>query len=308
MRHSPGFYKRFAVLALHKELVRGGLSVMLLLALFVADLPLLVTAGLPWLIYAGLSLATSTILEEPESKRQLLLPRSEREAYDRCLELKREIETRVQRVEDPQTADHFRRNICWLDKILAAIAEDKEYETSRSLFPLVGLLFDLLVDYLRVVERGIDDAETHEAVGRSLTILAAAFARFWDRLNRHAKVNLEALNESIEEIFKELTKPPHDDSDGDTSETPQIERKTESPGQDPQPPIPPEAVSSISLLSPREREVLCFLPTGKTDQEIAEGLFISRRTVTTHVEHICTKLEVRNRTEAAAIAVRYGLC
>jgi DNA-binding CsgD family transcriptional regulator len=60
-------------------------------------------------------------------------------------------------------------------------------------------------------------------------------------------------------------------------------------------------------LSPREIDVLRLAAKGMTDREIAASLFISPRTVTTHVTHILNKLGVNTRTEAAAYAVREGL-
>ncbi|WP_369051964.1 helix-turn-helix transcriptional regulator [Kineococcus terrestris] len=60
-------------------------------------------------------------------------------------------------------------------------------------------------------------------------------------------------------------------------------------------------------LSRRELEVLAGLTEGLSNQEIAEALHASRRTVSTHVEHILTKLGARSRTEAATRAVRDGL-
>ena len=60
-------------------------------------------------------------------------------------------------------------------------------------------------------------------------------------------------------------------------------------------------------LTAREVEVLIHLADGKSDTEIADALFISRRTVATHVAHIYTKLDVSSRAEAAATAVRNGL-
>jgi DNA-binding NarL/FixJ family response regulator len=60
-------------------------------------------------------------------------------------------------------------------------------------------------------------------------------------------------------------------------------------------------------LTHREREVLTLIAAGRTDQQIADALFISRRTATTHVCNILNKLGVDSRTSAAALAVRQGL-
>jgi non-specific serine/threonine protein kinase len=60
-------------------------------------------------------------------------------------------------------------------------------------------------------------------------------------------------------------------------------------------------------LSPRELDVLRLIAAGARDQEIADSLFISRRTVQTHVTHIFHKLGVETRAEATAIAVRRGI-
>jgi non-specific serine/threonine protein kinase len=60
-------------------------------------------------------------------------------------------------------------------------------------------------------------------------------------------------------------------------------------------------------LTRREREVLALVAAGKTDPEIADLLFIGRRTAETHVSAILAKLGVETRTAAAALAVRHGL-
>ncbi|HEV2127642.1 MAG TPA: helix-turn-helix transcriptional regulator, partial [Thermomicrobiales bacterium] len=57
-------------------------------------------------------------------------------------------------------------------------------------------------------------------------------------------------------------------------------------------------------LTARERDVLRLIMEGLTDHEIAEALYISHRTVSTHVGHILAKLDVRTRTAAAAFAAR----
>lgn len=60
-------------------------------------------------------------------------------------------------------------------------------------------------------------------------------------------------------------------------------------------------------LTPRERDVLRLLAQGLTQREIADHLTISSKTVGTHTEHIFSKLEVRNRLQAATLAHRYRL-
>jgi non-specific serine/threonine protein kinase len=69
---------------------------------------------------------------------------------------------------------------------------------------------------------------------------------------------------------------------------------------------PLERPDGIALTA-REREVLRLVAEGKTNQEIADQLFISPRTAGTHVANILTKLELHSRSAAAAYALRNGL-
>ena len=62
----------------------------------------------------------------------------------------------------------------------------------------------------------------------------------------------------------------------------------------------------ISLLSPREREVLDLLAEGLTGEEIAQRLFLSPETIRTHVRNAMDKLEAKTRVHAIAIALRQG--
>jgi DNA-binding NarL/FixJ family response regulator len=64
---------------------------------------------------------------------------------------------------------------------------------------------------------------------------------------------------------------------------------------------------ATSRLTPRELEVLDLLADGRSPQEISAGLFISAKTVSTHMEHIFTKLGVSSRAQAVALAYRDGL-
>ncbi|WP_026570889.1 MULTISPECIES: response regulator transcription factor [Sediminibacillus] len=60
-------------------------------------------------------------------------------------------------------------------------------------------------------------------------------------------------------------------------------------------------------LTAREMEVLLLVAQGKTNQEIADELFIALKTAKVHVSNILSKLEVQDRTQAAVYAYRQGL-
>ncbi|WP_430791128.1 response regulator [Virgibacillus flavescens] len=60
-------------------------------------------------------------------------------------------------------------------------------------------------------------------------------------------------------------------------------------------------------LTEREMEILLLVAQGKTNQEIADVLFIALKTVKVHVSNILGKLEVQDRTQAVIYAFRQGL-
>jgi DNA-binding NarL/FixJ family response regulator len=60
-------------------------------------------------------------------------------------------------------------------------------------------------------------------------------------------------------------------------------------------------------LTKREQEILQLLADGLRPEEISERLFITRRTVGTHIENILRKLGVRSQTQAVALAFREEL-
>ena len=63
----------------------------------------------------------------------------------------------------------------------------------------------------------------------------------------------------------------------------------------------------IEALTKRETEVLELLARGSSNKEIASTLFVSQATVATHVRNVLGKTGAKNRTEAAALALRAGM-
>ena len=70
---------------------------------------------------------------------------------------------------------------------------------------------------------------------------------------------------------------------------------------------PPASRGAIDELSPREREVLRLLALGHTNQEIAQELYVSVRTVESHRAHIMSKLRANTRAEMVQQALAGGL-
>ncbi len=70
---------------------------------------------------------------------------------------------------------------------------------------------------------------------------------------------------------------------------------------------PGTAERLVNPLTRREQEILALLASGKTNQEIAENLYIAPGTVRVHVHAILHKLEVRDRTQAVAVAIQKKL-
>ena len=70
---------------------------------------------------------------------------------------------------------------------------------------------------------------------------------------------------------------------------------------------PSEQPPTEDPLTERELEVLKLVASGQSNQDIAEALVVSERTIGAHVSNILSKLHLANRTQAALYALRKGL-
>jgi DNA-binding NarL/FixJ family response regulator len=73
------------------------------------------------------------------------------------------------------------------------------------------------------------------------------------------------------------------------------------------PPSPPGPPPELGLLTSREREVLALIGRGHTNAEIASELVVGEGTVKTHINHVFTKLSLRDRAAAIIFAYDHDL-
>ena len=158
----------------------------------------------------------------------------------------------------------------------------------------------ILMDLLMPRKNGIEatrEIKTENPDARILIITS-----FAEDENVYQAIKAGALGYLLKDSSpQELMQAIHDVCNGRMSLHPNIalklieelNRPTESPATD-------------DPLTEREVEVLKLIAKGRSNQEIAEKLIVSKRTVGAHVSNILSKLHLANRTQAALYALRKG--
>lgn len=89
--------------------------------------------------------------------------------------------------------------------------------------------------------------------------------------------------------------------------TPSSKIQNPNPNSQPSTPNSQPIIPALAELTPRELEVLQLVAHGLTDAEVAEQLVLSRRTVSTHLSTIYSKLHVKSRSAATRLVLENGL-
>ena len=79
------------------------------------------------------------------------------------------------------------------------------------------------------------------------------------------------------------------------------------PPAGPPPEKPPPPAPALPRLSPRERELITLVAQGRTDAQIAAQLYITVRTVTSHLDRVRDKTGCRRRADLTRLALGAGL-
>jgi two-component system, NarL family, response regulator LiaR len=159
----------------------------------------------------------------------------------------------------------------------------------------------LLLDLMMPVLTGIEAIEVIKAENPAARILV--LTSFADDDKVFAAIKAGAMGYLLKQTTPmELFQAIRDVYHGESSLHPTIARKLIRELNRPTnlPPVD-------EPLTDRELEVLIFVARGLSNQDIADRLVISERTVRTHVSNILSKLHLANRTQAALYALKEGL-
>ncbi|PSB34130.1 response regulator transcription factor [Stenomitos frigidus] len=102
-------------------------------------------------------------------------------------------------------------------------------------------------------------------------------------------------------LEKMIAVAPEPEDDGTPQPEPQSQPQPQPQSQDTVP-QPLELPPGFTELTSREREVLCLIVAGRSNKEIAQQLCVTEGTARNHISHILTRLNVRDRTQAAVVA------
>ena len=210
MTRSAATYRQLAMDGLNHEPIRGVLAAVVLVLLLAGGASFLAAFVLAALAYGGLRLIASSLIRPESAVAARRAPRSARDAYAMCLELKPVIEMLAGSVTDPAAAARLDHITARIGQSLDVIVEDGGYEASPLLLDVMRTTADLLYPFAKVARRGLDGAELQAVFRRDLGTLVSAFDLLWERINRDAIVNLTTASEMIDLGMDDVNRSRHE--------------------------------------------------------------------------------------------------
>ena len=202
-------------------------------------------------------------------------------------------------------------------------AERAATDRSRALIEMVRAAVEEAEGPVELATLAVAEAEHARGAGEDDPALWGAAVREWQRLERPYQVALARWRQAQ----AQLARADREGATASLSESAagakrlgahwlsgEIEglaarARLNLRGTAEQPPdtAPPVEHETPFGLTRRELQVLELVASGATNREIGERLFMAEKTASVHVSRILTKLDVRGRTEAAAVAHRHGI-
>jgi HAMP domain-containing protein len=198
MARSTSTYQRAVILGLQQDLVRGLIAGLLLLLVLALGASLWLALPISMIAYGGMRLMAGSTNHTPSTDSVNHRPRTGRDALALCQTLRPSITMLSFGLDDGRPAAQITRVLCRTDQLIAAIEEDKQFETAPMLLDLMETMIELLTPYAKAIRRGLDGYDVHESLLRDLAILERALDLLWEKVNQETLASLSAISEMIE--------------------------------------------------------------------------------------------------------------
>jgi HAMP domain-containing protein len=198
MARSTSTYQRAVILGLQQDLVRGLIAGLLLLLVLALGASLWLALPISMIAYGGMRIMAGSTNHTPSTDSVNHRPRTGRDALALCQTLRPSITMLSFGLDDGRPAAQITRVLCRTDQLIAAIEEDKQFETAPMLLDLMETMIELLTPYAKAIRRGLDGYDVHESLLRDLAILERALDLLWEKVNQETLASLSAISEMIE--------------------------------------------------------------------------------------------------------------
>src|SRR5690349_3048229 len=156
MARSTDTWRRAFILGLQQDLIRGLIAVLLLLLLLALGASFWLALPISVIAYGGIRLMAGSTNHFPETDGSNRRPRTGRDALALCRTLRPSITMLSFGLDDDRSAAQMEGVLGRTDQLIAAIAEDKQFDAAPMLLDLMETTIELLTPYAKAIRRGLD--------------------------------------------------------------------------------------------------------------------------------------------------------